>query len=161
MGGREDTEGRGVVDNCCLEPQTGLLLNIQHERHLQLQGLLPAHVLLHPNFNQGTQMTVKFAKRIQISVRCAGQNTERMSRAETIKEIPLSHTQDRARGPRCTYHFEMREIKGFKRNLEFQTPQEAGTCGAQVRGYLIWRPSWSPAGSPIHGNLRFLKVIWG
>lgn len=82
-------------------------------------------------------MTVKFAKRIQISVRCAGQNTERMSRAETIKEIPLSHTQDRARGPRCRYHFEMREIKGFKRNLEFQTPQEAGTwCSSEGLFYL-------------------------
>lgn len=88
-----------------------------HQRHLQFQGLLPAHVLFHPNFNQGTQTTVKFAKRIQVSVRCSGQSTGGMGRAETIRESPLLHTQDRARGPRGRQHFEMREIKGFKRTL--------------------------------------------
>ena len=58
-----------------------------HQRHLQLQGLLPASVLLHPNFSQGTQMTVKFAKRNQASARCSGQNSGRMNRTETIQAI--------------------------------------------------------------------------
>lgn len=115
--GRETLRGGGVLITAALKSKTGFLLN--NQMHFNFKASSQPHVLLHPNFNQGTQTRMKLVKKKQLPVwvRYSAQGMGRRSRAETIKEIPLTHTEDRTRRSRCSYHFEMRKMKGFKRKL--------------------------------------------
>lgn len=78
------------------------------QRHLQVQDLLPAHVLPLPDFNQGTQTTWSLPKEFKKSVSCSGQGAGRMSGAETIQRgLPPRPSW----GPRCRHHFEMKKSR--------------------------------------------------
>lgn len=59
--GRDNPKGGGLLIAAALKSKTGFLLNTQ--MHFNFKASIQPHVLLHPNFNQGTQTRMKLVKK--------------------------------------------------------------------------------------------------